>query len=160
MPPSVADIDTRFDFRDAGVLMVDQSPGYMDVMAQILLAFGFNKLHRRASPDGFHEDLEAVAPDLILIDPYPDRQKAMDFIQEIRRREADGATIILVIVITGKPSNDVVLTARSSGANYVVAKPFSPQVLLDRILWSASAEFAAIDEAAAGPQPLVRSSLQ
>jgi DNA-binding response OmpR family regulator len=160
MPPSMSNADIRFNFKHAGVLLVDQSPSYMDVMAEILLAFGFNKLHRRPSPDGFHDDREATAPDLILIDPYPDQQKAMGFIQEARRREADGAATMLVIVVTGKPSREVVTTAQRSGADYVVAKPFSPKVLLDRILWSASVEPAPTYDVVAGRPPAVHRSFQ
>jgi DNA-binding response OmpR family regulator len=84
----------------------------------------------------------------------------MGFIKEARRREADSAAAMLVIVVTGKPSREVVTTAQRSGADYVVAKPFSPKVLLDRILWSASVEVASTYETLAGGPPAVDRSFQ
>lgn len=129
-----------FDFKDAGVLMVDQSAGFMDVMAQMLLGFGFKKFHRFTNLERYQEHRESLSPDLILIDPCSARDETMAFIQEVRRREAEYGNAMLVIVVTSKPSAEVVTTARESGADYVVAKPFSPKTLLDRILWAANAD--------------------
>jgi DNA-binding response OmpR family regulator len=130
--------DPTFNFRDALVVMIDQSVGFMDVMAQILLAFGFKTFHRFDTVESFQAEHAQLAPDLVLIDPFPDRGGAMALIEEIRRREARSLGAMLVIVVTSRPSRDVVKIARDSGADYVVAKPFSPKVLLDRILWSAA----------------------
>ena len=132
--------DVTFDFRDAGVLMVDQSAGFMDIMAQMLLGFGFKSFSRFVNLEVYREQAQGLAPDLVLIDPFQQREAVMSFIQEVREREAVGGPSMLVIVVTSKPSTEVVRTARESGADYVVAKPFSPKVLLDRILWSANSE--------------------
>lgn len=138
MPSPAIGPDESFDFRDAGVLMVDQSPGFMDVMSQMLLGFGFKTFHRFVNLERYREHRDGLAPDLVLIDPFPDREEAMAFIQEVRRKESEAGLAMLVIVVTSKPSAEVVTAARDSGADYVVAKPFSPKTLLDRILWSAA----------------------
>lgn len=140
MTSSAVKADVSFDFREAWVLMVDQSAGFMDIAAQMLRGFGFKKFDRFADLDRYSERRQELAPDLILIDPFPERDRALAFIESVRKREAVDGSSMLVIVVTSKPSAQVVTAARECGADYVVAKPFSPKVLLDRILWSANAD--------------------
>ena len=42
-----------------------------------------------------------------------------------------------VLLTSGHTPNAVVNKARDCGANFIIARPFSPSVLLDRIVWIA-----------------------
>ena len=138
--PSTVRPDISFNFRDARVLIVDRSQGYMDITAEMLLGFGFNKFDRYTNIETLKDEGPNQIHDLVLIDPAPDRDAAIAFIEALRQRDAASGDETLVIVITGSPGAQAVAEARDSGADYVVAKPFSPRVLLDRILWIADAD--------------------
>ena len=129
--------DIRFDFRSVGDLMVDRCESFADILAQMLLGFGFQKIKRCAAVGGPGDEERADDPDFVLIDPLPDCDKAMAFIEDLRRRDREAGQSRLVIVVTGAPNTQVVAAARQAGADYVLAKPFSAKTLLQRILWVA-----------------------
>lgn len=129
-----------FKFQEAGVLIVDENAGFMDLTAQILMGFGFRKLERRGLKGG--EARAGFDPDLIIVDPFPDVEAGFRLIEEHRRKQAAGSLPAVVIVVTGHTPRPLIEKARRAGANYIVAKPFSANTLLDRILWSTSSVFS------------------
>ena len=131
-----------FRFHDATVLIVDENAGFMDLTAKILMGFGFKKFERLEKLAEADLSRTRFDPDLIVVDPFPDLEAGLRLIQEHRRREAGGALPAVVIVATGHTPRPLIELARRSGADYIVAKPFSASTLLNRILWAASATFA------------------
>lgn len=131
-----------FKFQEAGVLIVDENTGFMDLTAQILIGFGFRKLERRGLKDA--EGRAGFDPDLMIVDPFPDLDTGLRLIEEHRRKQSAGSPPTIVIVVTGHTPRPLIEKARRVGADYIVAKPFSPNTLLDRILWSTSSVFANI----------------
>ncbi|OYX02563.1 MAG: hypothetical protein B7Z12_11860 [Caulobacter vibrioides] len=131
---------STFKFQEAGVLIVDENTGFMDLTAQILMAFGFRKLERRGLKDA--EGRNGFDPDLIIVDPFPDLDAGFRLIEDHRRRQTPGSPPAVVIVVTGHTPRPLIEKARRVGADYIVAKPFSANTLLDRILWSTSSVFA------------------
>lgn len=131
-----------FKFQEAGVLIVDENTGFMDLTAQILLGFGFRKLERRGLKEAGSR--AGFDPDLIIVDPFPDLESGLRLIEEHRRKQTAGSPPAVVIVVTGHTPRPLIEKARRVGADYIVAKPFSPNTLLDRILWSTSSVFANI----------------
>ena len=134
--------ENTFKFQEAGVLIVDENTGFMDLTAQILMGFGFRKLERRGLKEP--EARAGFDPDLIIVDPFPDLDAGLRVIEEQRRRQTAGSLPAVVIVVTGHTPRPLIEKARRVGADYIVAKPFSPNTLLDRILWSTSSVFSNI----------------
>lgn len=132
-----------FKFQEASVLIVDENAGFMDLTAQILMGFGFRKVERRGKLKEPEGSTGRCDPDLIIVDPFPDVQAGLRFIEDLRRRQANGAPAV-VIVVTGHTPRPLIEQVKRVGADYIVAKPFSPNTLLDRILWSTSSVFANI----------------
>lgn len=130
--------DLSFNFGDASVMIVDENVGFMDVMTQMLSGFGFRKFHRCQDVGESLSFSQYLEPDLILVDPFPRPEEGMSFIKELRERQPAESPPLVVIVMTGHTPRDLIEKARRMGADYVVAKPFSPSTLLDRILWSAA----------------------
>lgn len=129
-----------FKFQEAGVLIVDENAGFMDLTAQILLGFGFRKLERRGLKQA--EGRSGFDPDLIILDPFPDVDAGLRLIEDHRKRQTPGSPPAVVIVVTGHTPRPLIEKVRRVGADYIVAKPFSPNTLLDRILWSTSSVFS------------------
>lgn len=86
----------------------------------------------------------------------------MTFIKGLRARQPAEAPPLVVIVMTGHTPRDLIEKARKVGADYVVAKPFSPSTLLDRILWSAAspADRLRDDDDVKAPRPGIDPILQ
>lgn len=160
MGDDVNDQQYSFRFQDAGVLIVDENAGFMDLTTQILMGFGFRKFERRASLSDAEAPRTRFDPDLIIVDPFPDIEAGLRIIDELRRRQAASALPSVVIVLTGHTPRPLIDKARRAGADYIVAKPFSANVLLDRILWSASTVFSSAPSAAVvGDERTYRASI-
>lgn len=151
-----------FKFQEAGVLIVDENTGFMDLTAQILLGFGFRKLERRGLKEA--ETRAGFDPDLIIVDPFPDLDAGLRLIEDHRRKQTAGSPPAVVIVLTGHTPRPLIEKARRVGADYIVAKPFSANTLLDRILWSTSSVFANVASGELGDDdtddPPLRASIQ
>jgi len=128
--------DQSFNFGDASVLIVDENNGFMDIATQMLSGFGFRKFHRCNRLSESKTFAQAHEADLILVDPFPRAADGLTLIQDLRARQPPGSPPRVVIIMTGHTPRDLIQKAREVGADYVVAKPFSPATLLDRILWS------------------------
>ncbi|PTS88768.1 MULTISPECIES: response regulator [unclassified Caulobacter] len=128
--------DQSFNFGEASVLIVDENNGFMDIATQMLSGFGFRKFHRCNRLSESKTFAQSHEADLILVDPFPRADDGLTLIQDLRARQAPGSAPRVVIIMTGHTPRELIQKARDVGANYVVAKPFSPATLLDRILWS------------------------
>ena len=63
------------------------------------------------------------------------KQDGFEFIRWLRRSGPENNRTVPVLVVTGATAADEVAKARDCGANFVVAKPVTPLVLLQRIIW-------------------------
>lgn len=142
--------ELTFNFGEANVLIVDENAGFMDVTSLMLSSFGFRKLHRCPSLGESHAFCQDLEADLILVDPFPRTEEGLALIRDLRGRQQPTDPPLVVIIVTGHTPRDLIQKARAVGADYVVAKPFSPATLLDRILWSAS---PATDRSQGGENP-------
>lgn len=138
MADPTAGSELTFNFNEASVLIVDENAGFMDVTTLMLSSFGFRKLHRCQSLGESHAFSQDVEADLILVDPFPRADEGLALIRDLRQRQQPADPPRVVIVLTGHTPRELIQQARAVGADYVVAKPFSPTTLLDRILWSAA----------------------
>lgn len=129
---------TTFNFSGSSAMLVDENAAFMDVISQILLGFGFRAFHRCDRLEEGIQRSRDVNVDLTLIDPFPNPVPALQLIRDLRQRERHNPSPQLVIVMTGQARRELVASVHQHGADYVVIKPFSPAVLLERILWSAT----------------------
>lgn len=145
-----------FNFSNAAVAMVDASALSLEVMANILSGYGFRRMFRCNDLESGTEVVKTQAIDLLLIDPMSFGQEGYNLINFIRsdKRGINNATPI--IIVTAHTPVSEITAMRQCGADYMVAKPFSTNCLLSRILWVASSEGRRGD--LVGPAALVTSS--
>jgi DNA-binding response OmpR family regulator len=129
-----------FNFTKAHVLAIDESTTAVNVLCQILSGFGFRHFSRCTDIAKATPVIYAQTIDLILIDPYSFGESAYEWVRWLRNERLGANAMAPVMVITGQARLDEVRAARDCGADYVVAKPYSPTVLLERILWVAQRE--------------------
>jgi DNA-binding response OmpR family regulator len=83
--------------------------------------------------------------DLIVCEAALPEQDGYDFLHQLRRARLEPNSFTPAILITAHTPKSQVLKARDCGANFVVVKPLSPRVMLDRILWIARENRAFIE---------------
>lgn len=132
--------EVTFNFANASVVMIDASPICIEVLTGILSGCGFRKMYRCADLASGTNVVKTHSVDLILIDPYAYGEGGYNFIQWLRseRRWPNGS--VPVMILTGYTYVRLITAARQCGADYVVAKPFSTQELLERIIFVAKSE--------------------
>lgn len=136
---ALVDPDARINLSKASVLLVDGSQHSLEVIAQILKGFGVPTVHRFDNLDDARKFLRQRTADLMLIDPSIEDSAGYDCVVELRQSGRANAAMP-VILVCGHVHRADVARARDSGANFVVAKPVAPAVLLQRLLWVAKDE--------------------
>ncbi len=111
-------------------LVVDDSATMRRIVVNSLRRIGYEESIEAA--DG----AEALANfdssvDFVITDWNMPNMSGLDFVRELRKRE-DGGTTPILMVTTRSVREDIVQAAQAGVNNYVV-KPFTPQVLRERI---------------------------
>ncbi len=138
----------RVNFARMEIMLLDASQQGQDIFGQILLGMGIKKLHRFASADDAEAFMKTgAAVDLILTDSQlaPGKRDGYQFVHWLRRSQLEPGAFTPVIMTSGYTSEKNVVRARDCGANIIVSKPISPQILLHRILWVASEKRCFVD---------------
>lgn len=130
------DAETRINLSKASVLLVDGSLHSLDVITQVLKGFGVPTVHRFNTLRDADKFLSQRTADLLIIDPSIENGAGYQCVSDLRHSGRQNATMP-VILVSGHVRKADVSLARDSGANFVVAKPLAPVVLLQRLLWVA-----------------------
>lgn len=119
----------------AQVLVIDDSAAAMDVVVQTL--YGFGVLHAICANSGkdAQSKCASTAFDLILCDSDMRGMNGYEFMSWLRRSHDNLNSRTACIILSGHASETNIKRARDSGANFTIAKPISPRVLLEKIRW-------------------------
>lgn len=136
--PLVAQPLTKFNLSQSVILLLEHSRAEQDLYGQMLFGFGGKHLHRCQTRAEAMITLAAHQIDLVLVDAQlgPDDEDGYAFVREMRR-SGTGFAFLPVVMITGHTPGSQITAARDSGVHFVVRKPVSPGILLERILWIA-----------------------
>lgn len=129
------------------MLLVDDNPQALDILSSIFQGFGVKEQIRCGSALEAVETLKRRAVDLILVDCAMPEMDGYDFARWLRRDTPSPFRATPLIMLTGHAELSKVHSSRDCGANFVVTKPLTPGVLLQRILWVASEEREFIESA-------------
>lgn len=121
----------------AKALVVDDNPQSLDILIGVLTSFGLRNITRKADGKEAQEELKFTAYDLVLLNgPLPELD-GYDLTRWLRREADEANRMTPVIIVTSHTRRSQVEKARDCGANFIVTKPISPAVMLERILWVA-----------------------
>ena len=121
----------------ARVLLLDDHAEGGNILAQIVMGFGVKRITRSTSVAEAQELVNAAEFHIIMVNANLRESPAFEFIDWLRRAGLQPNSFTPVILITGHTQRSAVERARDCGANIVLAKPVSPQSLLERIIWIA-----------------------
>jgi len=131
---SGVDPNAIFNLSKARALLIDKSQHSLDVLWQILKGLGLSNMTRSDSVDDADKQLRLNAYDIIIIDPALEGGAGYELISRLRHSAGKNAHVPVVLT-TGHVRAADVAKGRDTGANFVVIKPITPNVLLQRILW-------------------------
>ena len=110
------------------VLIVDDDRGLVEFVTVTLRRAGFSVSRAHDAPAVHRRMQEAEERDLILLDINLGAWNGFDFLKEIRSR-----SMVPVILLTGRASEEDKVAGLDNGADDYVTKPFASRELLARI---------------------------
>lgn len=131
---------TRINLERANVLVVDDSTASLDILAQVVQGFGVRSLQRADTAKEAQELLKVKTFDLLISATAMAGVDGYELVKWARRQAMEVNRYIPVILVSGHTRPSQIFQARDCGANYTVAKPITPKVLLERIFWAAREE--------------------
>lgn len=130
----------KFNFDKATAVLIDSNALSLEVLTGILSGFGFRRLNRFLDMRKATDFVKLNPIDIIFIDPYVYGEEGFDFVKWVRSERIGSNSNVPIFIITGHAFLRAVSDTRQAGADYVIAKPFSPAVLLERIVWVSESE--------------------
>ena len=126
----------RVNLEKAAVMLLSP-PNGMELLTRVFQGFGVRNPYRCFDAERAMEVCREADLDLIICDGSLIDGTAYDFIAELRRSDIEPNRYAPVMVLQGHTPVDQIHKARDCGANFVVAKPIMPRLLLERVLWIA-----------------------
>ena len=149
----------RINLSSASVLVVDYNMQSVELLCGVLDGFGMRKFQRATSVKEAKEACADAVFDLILTDAQMPGVDGYEFIRWLRRSPEEQTRLTPAIVVTAHTRRSQVTKARDCGANFIVAKPLTPKLILERIIWVAQSTRMFIEtETFIGPDRRFRKS--
>ena len=125
------------NLRELNFLVADASKNFQTLVSRILKNFGVQLvIEAETGPNAF-DIVKNKRIDVMLCDVNLPELDGFDLTKKIRGDDAMDNRAIPIFVLTSHTQANNVFRARDSGANMVVAKPVSPNILFDRLHWVA-----------------------
>jgi len=130
---------TKINLEKATALVIDDNQQALDLLSSVLASFGLRDQVRCTSAMEAVEVCKRRVFDLILTDGQMPVMDGYEFVHWLRREGGDAGRLTPTIVVTAHTRKSHVIKARDCGANFIIAKPITPTVILQRIFWVAQA---------------------
>ena len=150
--------EQRLNLSKSNILLVQGSSAELDILGQMFVGFAVKTIRKCQNIEEADEAVRGGVFDLIVLDAdMPDRA-GLDFIAALRRMSDNPNRLAPVLVTCGHAARGLVRRTMDCGANFVVAKPITPKIMFDRVVWLARDEREFVDcDAYAGPDRRRRS---
>jgi two-component system chemotaxis response regulator CheY len=112
-------------------LVIDDSKAMRSILSRMLQGLGFEVLEASNGREGLQR-LQAVGKvDLALVDWNMPEMNGLDFIRTVRAEQSyDG---VLLMMVTTETEMENVVRALAAGANEYVMKPFTQEIILEKL---------------------------
>jgi CheY-like chemotaxis protein len=126
-----------FNLSGAITMVVDDSPFSLTLTTGVLAGFGVRPAFTIGRSVEARRVLQEKPVDLLLVDTDMPEIDGFELVRWLRRSGPNPNAFTPVIMTASHIRRGRVAEARDCGANFVVTKPFSAAMLLERILWVA-----------------------
>ncbi len=121
-------------FERLSILVVDDNEHTVDLITQILSAFGVRDISSAADGASALRFLHRKSVDLVICDWEMKPLDGLAFTKRVRKSPESPNPFVPIIMLTGHTEAERVIKARNAGVNDFVAKPISPAVLFSRMV--------------------------
>ena len=112
-------------------LVIDDSKAMRSILSRMLQGLGFEVLEASNGREALERLQASGKVDLALVDWNMPEMNGLDFIRKVRAEQSyDG---VLLMMVTTETEMDNVARALAAGANEYVMKPFTPEVILEKL---------------------------
>ena len=130
----------RLNLERIEFVLVDDNQTVLDIMGHILTGFGVRTSHKFQTVKEAKALLNRTTVDFVLVDGHMPDEDGFELLRWLRRESTNSNRYVPAVLVTGDTNDSTVRRARDVGANFLVAKPLSPSVLLQRIFWIARSD--------------------
>jgi len=131
------DLKAKFNFEQASVMLLDENPLSLSVLLQVLTGFGAKQFTRCTDITKAEDEIAKTYFDLIIVDATGPSTTGTKFVSWLRRSGIEPNCYAPVLLTSGHTAQNSVLEARDCGAHFIIAKPLTPLIVLERIIWIA-----------------------
>jgi CheY-like chemotaxis protein len=128
----------RLNLKNIVALLVDRDPFARGLVAQMLRGFGISTILTADKGSEAVELLTTSRPDITFIEGAALDMPTAQLITWVRTNPNKALRFLPIVVLSGYTQLRMIAAARDAGANLVVRKPVSPQILFDRLAWVAA----------------------
>jgi two-component system chemotaxis response regulator CheY len=111
------------------VMLIDDSKTMRNIQRSVLKQIGIEQVEEACDGQDALSKVGAFAPDLILVDWNMPNMDGLSFIKAFRKQN----TTTPLIMVTTEAEKSRVIEAIKAGVNNYVVKPFTPDLLSQRI---------------------------
>jgi DNA-binding response OmpR family regulator len=116
-------------------LILDDNQQSLDIIAQTVIGFGVRSIFKCQSARDARQIMARNTIDFIISDAQMPDEDGYTFLQWVRREATEPNRFAPAIICTGHTRLSQIIQARDCGAHFIVVKPITPKILLERIFW-------------------------
>ena len=112
-------------------LVIDDSKAMRSILSRMLQGLGFEVLEASNGREGLQRLQANGSVDLALVDWNMPEMNGLEFIRTVRAEQSyDG---VLLMMVTTETEMENVVRALAAGANEYVMKPFTQEIILEKL---------------------------
>ena len=112
-------------------LVIDDSKAMRSILSRMLRGLGFEVLEAANGREGLERLQESGKVDLALVDWNMPEMNGLEFIRTVRAEQSYNG--VLLMMVTTETEMENVVRALAAGANEYVMKPFTQEVILEKL---------------------------
>ena len=125
---------TKADFSPLTILVIDDSPFMIRLLAEMLAGFGVGKVLTAETAEEAFARMEIRAPDVIFCDWQMYPIDGLTILRRLRQHHQPQLACVPFVMVTGHNANEDVTLALGEGADSYVVKPFSSETLMNHLI--------------------------
>ncbi|HKX65429.1 MAG TPA: response regulator [Rhizomicrobium sp.] len=125
---------TKADFSSLTILVIDDSPFMLRLLAEMLAGFGVGKVLTAATAEEAFQRMELRSPDVIFCDWQMYPIDGLTILRRLRQQHQSQLAYVPFVMVTGHNANEDVTLALGEGADSYVVKPFSAETLMNHLI--------------------------